>query len=273
MSDLSVILTSRNHGQYIGLCIDSIANALGVGLPILHADVDSRDRTIAVAQDHYLRNKQQVQLQQMSGATTDVLAALAQQATTEYVVLLSGDDLLTPNYGSIARRHLKVSPEVDILNVSSRVIRGDELTSEVISPRWTSLDAVNRKLIFATNPGRAPGALVRRSLLLESMKRHPGQLVEDYLLWFHGATAGKVRGVKEIGAHYRVHAESVSQGLQGAYIASLAYTADFVRRSARTRLDGVSSRVFRHRILRHIHDERARALYFEQLALWEAKET
>ena len=245
---IEVVLTSLNHSAFIEEAIDSIASAFGKGVRVIHVDAGSTDSTREQARHRFEANGQPFDQIHGRFTTMETLAAADGAVSSAQVVLLSSDDLLEAAYGATVYSIMSAFPRDTCFNFGLTTFSDATHITGRSTPKWTNSDFLNRRLVCATNPGRAPGALVPWNLLrrIGFFSRHQRSVVEDYLLWCEIVSTGHMRRVESPLVRYRLHSASASHAVETPqYAWSIGYAAGVARELVVKAVDLCSHRQFR----------------------------
>jgi len=143
-------------------------------------------------------------------------------ATTSYLSIIHGDDLLKSNYVEVANKYIDSNPDICAFNFDLNEIEGGEniFTGNVIKSGWTKFSAVNRFLVSGLNPGVMPGAVLNLSKLgrtfldteIDDIKLNG---TEDILLWQKIIrSSNKIMRVPISPYYYRRHSNQISKNFE-----------------------------------------------------------
>ena len=187
--------------------------------------------------------------------TLTVLKSLEDSINSQFIVLLSSDDLFSPGYGGALLLTLGELKEEAVLNFS--LVETNSLLAPVRlhKPRWTNTVNGNKRKLSIMNPGTAAGSVVpfKKLKTLEIWKSVPPILIEDYWLWW--ALVEDVPFVKVENANviYRKHGSNISGAKSNSeYAYSLGFAAGLPRSMNNSHLNRVLSLMLIPRWARHL---------------------
>ena len=230
VDDLTLILFSRDHLPFVDQCLNSIHEEFGNKLKVLNVDVGSTDGTekrikqramelgLSLAQEHRSREMK----------TLTVLKSLEGSVNSQFVVLLSADDLFGPGYGAALLSTLKELKRDSVLNFSLNETNAFLESKRLHVPRWTNSLQKNKRILSIMNPGTAAGCVIPFEKLktLDKWQSVPSILIEDYWLWWTLIEHVDFVNVISASAIYRKHGNNISganKNLDYAY--SLGFAA------------------------------------------------
>lgn len=227
LPSVTVVVPCFNYGHLLPACLDSILTQPGVDVVAHVIDDASPDGSGAVAErlaaaDDRIRVTRHAENQGHIRTYNEGLAA----ADTDYVVLLSADDLLAPGALGRAVRLMEAHPGVGFVYGFSRYFDGAPPRPSRVparvrvepGPRW-----IARRLRKATNTISSPEVVVRTSVQhaaggYRTDLPHAGDL-EMWLRLAAYGDVGIVTGPDQ--AYYRVHQASMSRTSFAAELADL----------------------------------------------------
>jgi len=232
---LTIVVLARNHQEFIGETLESVAREFGPHLTVVFVDTGSSDATRSVA--YSTAHRLGIPLKCVEGdfTTVQALSAVDPFISTPYVMLISGDDFLLPGYG---RKSAALLHEIDhMVCLNFELLVGDRqgCVTGTSRPLWVKSRVLNRILMAFTNPGRAPGSIVPWTMIRKSglLHRHSECLVDDYIIWSYLVRECRFKNVPGSFVFYRRHPSA--QGFQkrsDRYAWSLGYAAGVARRVA-----------------------------------------
>lgn len=234
VDDLTLILFSRDHLPFVDQCLDSIHQEFGSSLKVLNVDVGSNDgtekRIVRRAMELGISLSQE--LRPRDTKTLTVLKTLEDSIKSQFVVLLSADDLFAPGYGSALLLALADLKEDAVLNFS--LIETNVLLEPIRlhAPRWSNSVEKNKRMLSFMNPGTAAGSVIpfQKLKTLEAWKSVPPILIEDYWLWWTLIEHVPFINVLSASAIYRKHGSNISGAKRNReYAYSLGFAAGLPR--------------------------------------------
>lgn len=234
VDDLTLILFSRDHLQFVDQCLDSIYQEFSGALKVINVDVGSIDgtekRIVQRAKELGLSLYQE--LRPRDTKTLTVLKTLEDSINTKFVVLLSSDDLFAPGYGSALLLTLDSLKENAVLNFSLIETNSSLEKTRLHLPKWKDSVKKNKRVLSIMNPGTAAGSVIpfKKLKTLPVWSSVPPILIEDYWLWW--ALVEHVPFINILSANviYRKHGSNISRARQSQdYAYSLGFAAGLPR--------------------------------------------
>jgi len=184
-----------------------------------------------------------------------VLKSLEDSINSQFVVLLSSDDLFAPGYGPALLSILGELKEDAVINFS--LIETNSLLEPVRLhlPRWTNSVNRNKRRLSFMNPGTAAGSVVpfKKLKTLEIWKSVPPILIEDYWLWWALVEHVPFINVGNANAIYRKHGSNISGAKRNPdYAYSLGFAAGLPRSMNNSKLNRALSLLLVPRWGRHL---------------------
>jgi glycosyltransferase involved in cell wall biosynthesis len=205
--------------------VQSILSQSGVDVRVLIVDDASPDDTSAVA-DELARADPRVEFRRNrtnQGARRTANAGLLEWATSEYTLLISADDLLTPGALGRAVRLLDAHPHVGMACGRQIVFRTEEapaLAPSAGEDRWTilsGLEFLETSCRTGSNMVATPTPVVRTRLQQQIGGYHPDlPHTGDMEMWMRFAAHGSIGIVDADQALKRMHGKN----MQLTYLAS-----------------------------------------------------
>lgn len=209
---VSVVIPCYNYGRYLSQCVKSVLDQQGVHVDVLVIDDASSDGSAEIvsslpAQDNRIRT---ICHETNQGHIATYNEGLA-QASGDYVVLLSADDILTPGCLSRATSLMEAYPSVGLTYgftvdfTDTNVPPARTVASSWII--WQGHSWIGYMCKTGRNLLRSPEAVMRTSVLHEIGYLRPElPHTADFELWMRAATTsdiGFVGGADQ--AYYRIH--------------------------------------------------------------------
>jgi glycosyltransferase involved in cell wall biosynthesis len=224
---VSVVVPCYNYGHYLPACVDSILTQSGVEVDVIVVDDASPDGSAEVARRLTADPRVRVIEHRVNRGHIATYNEGLAEATGDYVVLLSADDLLSP--GSLARSTalLEAYPEVAFVFGFSAGFN-DRPPRPRLRPSswsvWTGAEWLAENLALASNPVATPEVVMRTAIMRELVgydARVPHGA--DFLLWLRAATrgsVGRVNGADQ--AYYRIHGANMHVQQFGGMVRDVA---------------------------------------------------
>ena len=228
--NLSIIILSRNHQNYISDCLNSIYREFKCNISVLLVDVNSRDRTIQYGS--LIAKKLGINLAIKSigkdEATLIVLGSISDLIKTKNIILISADDALGEGYYEGITKILQNNLQDNIvINFPLTITNADLVKQKSRKSKWSSSLNNNKFKLSISNPGNIAGSLLPWELVKKELdkKSLPPTLIEDYWLWWQ--LVGKVEFVNSPNGTviYRRH-DSNTSGMKSSskYAWSLGFS-------------------------------------------------
>lgn len=94
---VSIIIPTYNNERFIGACVDSVLSQRGVELDIIVIDDGSTDTTGAIVDDYATRHASIRVVHRANGGLSAARNTAIPMIRGEWVTMLDGDDMLSPN--------------------------------------------------------------------------------------------------------------------------------------------------------------------------------
>ncbi len=187
--------------------------------------------------------------------TLTVLKSLEDSLNSQFIVLLSSDDLFAPGYGNALLSILDDLKGDPVINFS--LIETNSLLEPVRlhKPRWTNTVNGNKRILSIMNPGTAAGSVIpfKKLKTLEAWKSVPPILIEDYWLWWALIEHVPFVNVLNANAIYRKHGSNISGAKRNRkYAYSLGFAAGLPHSMNNSQLNRVLSLFLIPRWGRHL---------------------
>jgi len=214
---VEVVIPCHNYGHFLAGCVESVIRQLGVRTSVTIVDDASTDDSADIG-ERLARTHREVRLIRNDtnlGAVRTFNVGLA-RADSDYVVLLSADDLLAP--GSLARATalMEARPSVGLVFGHAQKFATHPVPHParpaVTWTTWRGEEWIERQLRRAWNNISSPEAVVRTYVQHEAGYYDPGlPRTHDVEMWLRIAAladVGHINGVEQ--AYYRRHEASHS---------------------------------------------------------------
>ena len=229
---VSVVVPCYNYGHYLEGCVESIVSQPGVETDVLIIDDASPDGSGEVADalaDGYsmVRSVRHATNRGHISTYNEGLEAV----DSDYVVLLSADDLLAPGALARAASLMEHNPTVGLVYGNPQTFESTPPTASRTSSWWSvweGADWVEAQFKRAMSIVYSPEAVVRTSVHHEAgYYRHDLPHSGDLELWLRIAAiadVGRVNGPDQ--AYRRVHPNSMMQTQYASVLTDLAKRDD-----------------------------------------------
>jgi Glycosyl transferase family 2 len=228
---VSVVVPCYNYGRFLPDCVDSVLAQRDVEVDVLIVDDASTDGSSDIA-DAVAETDRRVRVLHNEHNIGHIATYNRgfDEATGEYVILLSADDMLTPGALARAVALLSANPSVGFAYGWSVPFSGDTLPPVRTKTRswsvWRGSDWIADRCRRGSNVIRSSDAVVRRSVLdtvggYRSDLPHSG----DLAWWLQAALVsdvGMVCGVDQM--YYRLHDTNMSLTTYASVLTNLRET-------------------------------------------------
>jgi hypothetical protein len=227
---VDVVIPCYNYGHYLAGCIDSVLSQPGVEARVLVIDDASTDGSAAVgAQIAEADRRVEFRPHALNrGHIATYNEGLLGWADSDYVVLLSADDLLVPGSLERAARAMKANPSVGMVYGRSVYFESDAALPRITSRQrgltvWSGREWIEGRCRSGHNVISSPEVVVR----CDVQQRVGGYRPElphagDLEMWLRIAAVADiayVRGVPQ--AYYRIQPSSMMRSTFSAPCADL----------------------------------------------------
>lgn len=223
---VSVVIPCYNYGRFLPTAVRSVLDQKDVDVEVIVIDDASPDGSAAVARELALDDRVRAIVHPTNRGHIVTANEGLDQATGDYLVLLSADDALTP--GSLARATalLDAQPSVGFV-YGFPVTIGDE--PPIVSGHvrnwtiWTGREWITRRCRTGRNCILSPEVVVRTSVQ-RAIGRYDANLPHtgDFEMWLRAASVsdvGRINGPPQ--AFYRVHSESMMRTVHAGHVIDL----------------------------------------------------
>jgi glycosyltransferase involved in cell wall biosynthesis len=269
MSTVDIVVPCYNYARYLRTCVSSVLTQGDVDVRVLVIDDASSDETarvgaeLAAADSRVEFRRHEVN----RGHITTYNEGLLNWSRSDYCVLLSADDMLTPGSLGRAVSIMDSDPKIGMVYGPTVHFRDEKELPEFRSgtwdfSKWSGSEWLERRCRDGHNVITSPEVVVRGSIQ-RSVGGYNPELPHagDLEMWLRIAAVSDIAYVRRVPqAFYRVHSASM---MRSKYNGQLL---DLYQRKA------VFEFFFKHYgnngNRKHLHDEARRALARE--ALWDA---
>jgi hypothetical protein len=215
---VDVVVPCYNYARYLERCVSSVLCQEGVGVRVLIIDDASSDDTPMLGR-RLAASDSRVELrrhQTNHGHIKTYNEGLLEWATSDYSLLLSADDALTPAALLRAHQVFSADPDVGMVYGMARVIRYDDDFSYAENSLQTDFQVISGAEFLkhcaerCYNPVPTPTAVVRTPL----QHRLGGYRVDlphtgDMEMWMRFAAHGRIGVLHAAQGEYRWHGENM----------------------------------------------------------------
>lgn len=213
---VTVVITCYNYAQYLAQAIRSALTQTGVEVRVVIVDDASTDASLEVARQFEAADARvRVVASSRNLGPVGAFNLGLDHATSEFLVRLDADDLLTPGSLERAVTVLQAFPEVGLVYGHPLHFSGDELPAHRSTPSrwdiWSGRDWLAARCADGTNVITSPEVVMRRSLVsrLGGMRRLAH--THDMELWLRLAAHSDVAYIGGADqAWHREHPASLS---------------------------------------------------------------
>ena len=211
-----VVIPCYNYGHYLEACVDSVLGQQDVQVDVLIIDDASTDGSANTVRQLGLRDGRihTICHSRNAGHISTYNEGLA-QASGDYTVLLSADDLLTPGSLERATSLMQEHPSVGLTYGSAVIITDDDVPLARTVPAnwiiWPGRSWLAHVCKTGANPLRSPEAVMRTSVL-QAVGGYSADLPHsaDFGMWMRAAMladVGFIGGADQ--AYYRSHSSNM----------------------------------------------------------------
>ena len=168
---------------------------------VVVVDDGSEDQTPALLQELRQNNSRVVVLRQSNAGESAAVNTGVDVGDSDYVCVLSADDLVENNHALELVGQLRKNPEAIAAYPDWFLIDADGLTLKRIRVKKYSKDRLWNN--FECTPG--PGAVIRRSGISSSLRSQRFRYVDDYHQWLSLSLMGDLVSVHKTLASWRMH--------------------------------------------------------------------
>jgi len=187
--EISVILPVHNGEKYIKQALDSILNQTHHDFECIVLDDGSIDRTQEIIKSYHDHRILYLRDEQNQGLVYQLNKGL-NEARSEFVVRMDGDDICTPTRFEEQLKFLKENENVSV--VGSNIAHIDEF-SNIVGKRdfFYGFEQNLNAILEGRNSVRHPAVMYRKSIILKvGGYKEKYKHVEDLELWFRLYTNG-----------------------------------------------------------------------------------
>lgn len=228
MSTIQVIIPCYNYARYLRSCVDSVLSQDGVEVSVLIIDDCSSDNSLEVCRELANADKRVSFIRhEINRGHIATYNEGLELASSDYLVLLSADDLLTPGALHRAAEVLDRNPSVGFV-YGHAVTFSDHLPSSIRTKSsghtiWRGADWIEIMCRTGRNFIVCPEVVMRTSVQHRIGGYDPGLPHSgDMEMWLRAASVsdvGHLRGVDQ--AFYRSHALSMQRTIHAGLLFDL----------------------------------------------------
>ena len=228
MSTVDVVIPCYNYARYLRACVDSALSQSGVDVRVLVIDDASSDNTAQVGHELAAsHNRVEFRRHEANKGHIATYNEGLGMVSSDYMVLLSADDLLTPGALRRATDLMDAHPSVGLVYGHPITLYGPSLPrarTRVSSwTTWNGADWIKLMCRAGKNFINCPEVVMRAAVQREigeylTTLPHSG----DMEMWMRAAAVcdvGRVNGVDQ--AYYRVHASSMQRTIYAGFLLDL----------------------------------------------------
>lgn len=214
MVEISVIICSYNHENYISFAIESvIKQCCNVSFEILVGDDCSTDNTRAILNEYYNRFPHLIRLvypPKNIGATKNLIN-LIKHANGKYVAILDGDDEWIDTL-KLQKQYNILESDANVGMVCSSALKWDQSRKKYIGKLGTNIVTNLELLLCSDTDVAAPTMFMNKSLLLDCINDSTWYIINncffDSIITYWFALNSKILYIDEDLALYRVLSNS-----------------------------------------------------------------
>lgn len=221
----TIAIPVRNGERYVAAAIESALRQTRPADEILVVDDASTDRTRAVATDGKWRERVRYEYNGNATGFADAFNRAAEMATSDFVVLLSADDVLAPGFLEAVEGALAAHPDVKFCYIAARYIdaAGMPLSASPIAMpaeprRYDGKTYLHNYLAGFLNKAeihRCAGTVVERRLLVEDCRfRKDAGIMADNDFFIRVAAKTDIVGIGQPLVSVRLHADAISARME-----------------------------------------------------------
>lgn len=205
---ISVLLPVYNARQYVGAAVESILGQTCGDFEFVIIDDGSTDGSTAILESFAARDSR---IRLISRPNTGYVRALnegLESCRGEFIARMDADDVAAPQRLELQRAYLQQHPECSVVGCAVAWIDSD---GAAFCEQQMPLvhEAIERRLLQGLGALSHPGAMIRRTALLEAGGYRENFCgVEDHDLWLRLAERGRLANLPEVLLQGRVHAEN-----------------------------------------------------------------
>ncbi len=216
--EVSYIIPSFNHAQYITECLESIKSEISDNDEILVLDDGSNDESIQKIEEWQTSNPS-LNFRLMKQDNVGICATLnrlVQLALGKYIRIVSSDDMVIKGSTSKLVKTINASTEYKLAAFGDTITingSGKKISNSHISFLGKKVSAYRKNVLVAiiTNWAIAgPSILLRKNFDYEVGKYNEDLLIEDWNMYLRLAANNKIAFCDETVALYRVHQTNTS---------------------------------------------------------------
>lgn len=223
---VSVVIPCYNYGRFLPTAVRSVVEQPGVDVEVIVIDDASPDGSAAVAEDLAVDDRVRAILHRSNRGHIATYNEGLEQATGDYVVLLSADDALTP--GSLARATalMEARPSIGLV-YGHPIVFSDDPPSVGARVRswtiWTGEEWITRRCRTGRNCIMNPEVVMRTSVQ-HAVGGYDPNLPHsaDLAMWLRAASLGEVGRINgPPQGFYRVHPGSMQRTTYAGHVVDL----------------------------------------------------
>ena len=256
---LTFIVLARNHQSFIHECLLSLDCSLRASSEIVFIDLGSTDSTVDFARSFFSQFDRKFRVIELKGerlTSTFGLQQILPSVDTEWVGIISGDDVITGNYLAVLEKAISKRARNAVFNFVLQMTDTNLIPLRQAKPRWTRSRFLNTLWMCFENPGKSPGSVlpVQQVRVSKFMNIDPRCLIEDYPLWLCLNKSVRFKKIGNGEVLYRQHAQSLSRSdVSSEYAWSIGYCIGLAKGSADNWLKGILGSAGKKRWLKQIN--------------------
>ncbi|WP_343712236.1 glycosyltransferase family A protein [Inquilinus sp.] len=259
MPKVDICIPCYQYGRFLGECLDSVLFQTSEDVRILVIDDASTDDSAAVARRYAAQHSCiEVSVHPVNRGHIATYNEGIAWARSDYLLLLSADDLLTPAALDRAVAVMDDHPDVVLTHGLAEDLLPDQRLPPQPGPHtraeWQiegGRDFITRLCRDPVNPVATPTAIVRTSAQ-QAVGGYRPELTHsgDMEMWLRLATQGAVAYAPVLQAIKRVHGRNMSVTASDNILRDYAQRAEAFRSFFRSEGSGLEDAAFLHRLAR-----------------------
>lgn len=257
MPKIDICIPCYHYGHFLGDCLDSVLAQATKDLRILVIDDASTDNSVAVAR-HYAERHPCIEVLAHAvnhGHIRTYNEGIA-WARSDYLLLLSADDLLVPGALDRAIAVMDRHPEIALVYGLAHDLFPDQplppMPDPQAQPQWrieTGIDFIARLCRDPVNPVATPTAVVRTAAQ-QSVGGYRPELTHsgDMEMWLRLASRGAVASTPMLQGIKRVHGRNMSVMSSDVILRDYQQRAEAFQSFFRNEGHGLDNAPFLHRL-------------------------
>lgn len=211
----SIIIPVYNGAQYISATIESCLAQDHPFIEIILVDDHSTDKSLDVLHTYEIRYPESIKIIRHSenqGLAQSILSGIT-QAKGQYIAVIGHDDLMLSNRISFQVACIE-KYSVSMVCTNALFLVDEELTSNLVNPKWLRDGYIRREAFLFNNPVIGPSVLFSKD---DFQKISPSIFIfKNSMEWIHWLQYTAMDGIYYIAqplTYYRRHLHNLSSSL------------------------------------------------------------